>query len=71
MVSMVGYVSIEMVGYVSIEKEVILQPGETTELRFTMDIKNSSLGEATVTADGFTTGDMEGVTLSPTVLGKR
>lgn len=58
-------VVVSMVGYAPVEKEATLSTGETMELNFQLSRQNTSLDEATVTAGAFTTGDAEGVTLSP------
>lgn len=55
-----------MIGYASVEEELILSAGETIELNVRMSRQNTSLDETTITADAFTTGNAEGVTLSPT-----
>ncbi len=59
-------ITASMVGYKTVGKSVTLKPGQSVEIAFQMSIKSSSLGEATVTAGAFTTGNTEGVTLSPT-----
>lgn len=57
---------VSMVGYETVEKEVYLRAGQTVELNLTLGVKSNSLGEATVISSAFTTGEAEGVTLSPT-----
>jgi len=59
-------ITASMVGYQTVEKEVTFQKGKTVELNFDLPIEKVSIGEATVTASAFTTGEVEGVTLSPT-----
>ncbi|NGP89658.1 TonB-dependent receptor [Fodinibius halophilus] len=67
-VDTVGTVTVvaSMVGYKSTEKKIDLSSGEVITLDFDLNVKSSSLGEAKVTANAFTTGAGEGVTLSPT-----
>ncbi|WP_445665634.1 TonB-dependent receptor [Fodinibius sp. AD559] len=57
---------VSMVGYAPAKEEVNVEAAKTVEINFQLQRKQAKLDETTVTADAFTTGDTEGVTLSPT-----
>lgn len=55
-----------MVGYKSASKVVSLSAEETKEISLKISRSRESLEETAITGDAFTTGNVEGVTLSPT-----